>query len=77
MSLSAKTPINVTGEIISGEMKGWFVRVEEADEGGAYLILQSKRADFKAGLGGGYDDWVLPEDLDFYFEAKGWDIRWS
>jgi hypothetical protein len=77
MSASFKVPIDTPGEILSGDMKGWFIKVIEADEGGAYLVLQSKNSHFGGGLGEGFDDWVLPEDLDYYFEMKRWEIRWA
>lgn len=77
MSPSFKTPIDTVGEILSGEMKGWFVKVEETQEGGSYLILQWRIIDPATGQREGYDNWSLPEDLDFYFETKGWDIEWK
>ena len=69
--------INTVGKIIKGEYLGWYVKVQNYDDGDDYLILQSTDKDFNPKKGEGYDHWVKNEEyLYYYFEGSEWVIDW-
>jgi hypothetical protein len=68
--------IGVTGKILEGTLKDWFIHVEDDSENtGGYLILIFKEL---AGNGSeGYDDWVEDKDsLVKLFSYEKWKIQW-
>ena len=67
----SKIPIEKSGLILSGQYKGWYIRVEPESNG--YLILYMSKNDPKSH---GYDHWVLKDELDKYFDEAKLDIRW-
>jgi len=69
--------INKTGLINSGEYTGRYVKVQDdTDNTGGYLVLLSKSKDFTSE--DGFDDWVESlDDLEGYFDERGWQIIWK
>jgi hypothetical protein len=65
-------PIGKTGQILSGEYKDWYIRVEPEVKGG-HLILYMSTPDPKSK---GYDHWVETEKLGKYFEEIALEIKW-
>ena len=69
-------PIGRPGLILDEDEETPHILVEDHEyKTGGYLILRCISADFKSGIG--YDDWVLKEDLEAYFEESGWTVVWS
>jgi len=68
--------IGVVGLIREGDMKGWYVKIEEASKGG-HLILFKNIPDFRNIPGSvGYDHWVHAEHLADYVLACKWEVEW-
>lgn len=67
----------LTGEIVSGRSKGWFLRIEETEKGsGSYLILVSKDREFSKYVEG-YDYWAENSmEVQDYFDDIKWIVRW-
>ena len=71
-----KILIGKTGLINEGDMKGWYVRIDDDDENtGGFLIIYNSSPDMLSGLG--YDDWVENKSsLQDFFEAGSLKIDW-
>jgi hypothetical protein len=71
-------PIGRVGEVVRGDSPCRFIMIQDDREGstGGFYILHSPEADFD-GAGEGYDDWVLPDELEAFFEHAGWEIEWQ
>lgn len=67
----------VPGKIVSGKSKGWFLRIEETEEGSeSYLIIVSKDQNFSK-YAEGYDCWAENSDeLKGFFEDIKWVVEW-
>jgi hypothetical protein len=69
-----KIKIETQGHILEGkEYIGWGVFVQDLEDGqGSYLILITSPDHLE-----GYDNWVENrEDLQYYFQVKGWKVEW-
>jgi hypothetical protein len=70
--------LNVKGQIIEGEQKGWFVLVEPDEKTGGYYIYQFKNKEGKNGLGEAFDDWLETlDDVKGYFSESSWKVKWE
>lgn len=68
-------PIGVFGKILDPETKTPFVLVEDDTKGktgGIYIFVYSDREKTR-----GFDYWVLPEELDGFFDGQGWKVVWD
>lgn len=71
-------PVGVVGHIRNGSEPHPYVLVEDdEDNTGGYLILTSTIPDFESKDGEGFDNWVLKDELEDFFQEKGWQIDWS
>jgi len=75
--MSNSIKYNVTGEIVSGKSKGWFLRIEETVKGsGSYLILVSKDREFSK-YAEGYDYWAEnSSEVQGFFKDTKWAVEW-
>lgn len=69
--------IGTKGLINEGDMKGWYVRIDEDYKNtGGFLIIYSSSPDMSSGIG--YDDWVENEvSLKEFFKESSWKIDWT
>ena len=69
--------IGKIGKIISGDDKGWELKIVDDDENtGGFLVLTSK--DFSNPQAEAYDAWVdSKQSLEKYFKESNWIIEWN
>lgn len=68
-------PIGTHGKILDGDERGRFVIVQDdRARTGGYLIITAASRDLDGEV---FDSWVLPEDLEGWFEEAGWDVLWD
>ena len=72
-----KIKIGKKGLINQGDMKGWYIRVDDdCKNTGFFLIISNSSPDMLSGVG--YDDWVENEaSLKDFFEESSWTINWT
>ncbi len=69
-------PIGKIGFITNEGVREPYVFVQgDLHDAADYLILMSSTHDFASGHG--FDDWILAENLEGYFEETGWTIEWE
>ena len=75
--MSNTIKFGVGGKIVSGKSIGWFLRVEETEEGsGSYLIIVSKDRDFSK-YAEGYDYWAESlDEVQGFFKDFKWVVEW-
>jgi hypothetical protein len=68
--------INKIGVIIEGEMKGWYIRIDnDSKNTGGFLIIYNPSPDMSSNSG--YDDWVENEEcLRELFLESLWAVEW-
>ena len=79
MQISPLIPISQRGCILSGENKGWFIKVEK-DSGGTngYYVFISSNPDFRGEIGEGFDDWVPNlKSVEDYFDDPELQVKWD
>jgi len=69
--------IGITGKILAGRHKGWFIFVEDDSENtGGYLILVFNDSN-RFNSSEGYDRWAEDQNtLSEMFKEAGWKIQW-
>ena len=72
-----KIKIGEKGLINEGDMKGWYIRVDDDYKNtGEFLIIYNSSPDMSSGLG--YDNWGENEaSLKDFFEEISWTINWA
>jgi hypothetical protein len=72
-----KIKIGKKGLINEGDMKGWYIRVDDDYKNtGGFLIFYNSSPDMSSGMS--YDDWVENESsLKDFFEESSWTINWT
>ena len=66
-------PVGVKGRIRNVGVKEPYILVEDDQNNtGGYYIYMSDDATRPYG----YDAWVLPHELNGFFQARSWDIEW-
>jgi hypothetical protein len=68
--------IGKKGLIIEGDIKGWYVRVDDdSDNTGGFLILTNPEPDMSSTMG--HDNWVENEEgLRSFFMESSWIVEW-
>jgi hypothetical protein len=70
-----KIPIGVIGHVLNEGVPEPYIAVQDDREvTGGYLIFMSATPGLRGLI---YDDWVLAEALEAYFEGRGWQVEWS
>jgi hypothetical protein len=68
-------PVGTFGEILEGDERGRFVVVQDDRErSGGLLIITAASRELDGEV---FDSWVLPEDLEGWFEEAGWSVAWD
>ena len=72
-----KIKIGEKGLINEGDMKGWYIRVDDDYKNTCgFLIIQNSSPDMSSGVG--YDNWVENKaSLKEFFEQNSWTINWA
>ncbi len=68
--------IDKIGIITEGEMKGWYIRIDNDSENtGGFLIIYNPSPDMSSNSG--YDAWVENEEcLKKFFLESSWVVDW-
>lgn len=71
--------VNTRGKILNGQQKGWYIYiVDDRENTGGYLLLESESSDIFGSDGEGFDTWYETlYDIERQLINNAWSIDWD